>query len=329
MRDIAAMAGVDISTVSRALGGDQSISPETRGRIQQIAQQHGYKKRSSRARTIAYVIDRRFFLLTSHFYNRVMEGIEAEVASRGYSFQFRSLEPGHEGLDAAEMRRLGGVIVTSTFNDEVIRELRAAGLPLVLLDHYIPTEDVSCVLVDNTDGIIRGLQHLAALGHRRIAYLAGDVREIGTADRLVGYGKAVRLFGLDASPHLVVECDFTISGAYRAMKGFLDSNAPVTAVAAVNDIAAIGAMEAVKERSLRIPQDISILGFDDIDLASQVIPRLSTMHVRKRTMGRLAVRRLFRLMDGIQDEYSKVLVPPILVGRDSTGTAPGAAGAPA
>lgn len=252
-----------------------------------------------------------------------MEGVEAEVKARGYAFQFQSLEPDQNGLDPAQVRRLGGVVVTSTFNDQVIRELRETGLPLVLLDHYIPAEDVSSVLVDNTDGIIRGMRYLASLGHARIAYLAGDLREIGTADRLTGYQKAVRLYGLEAAPDLVVECDFTIPGAYKAMAGYLDSHQPPTAVAAVNDIAAIGAMEAIKERKLRIPQDISVLGFDDIDLASQVIPRLSTLHVRKHTMGRLAVQRLFRLMDGIHDEYSKVLVPPQLVVRESTGPVTG------
>ncbi len=323
MRDIARMAGVDVSTVSRALGGDAVISPATREKVLGIAAAHGYRRRASRSRTIAYVIDRRFFLLTSHFYNRVMEGVEAEVKSRGYAFQFQTLEPDQAGLDPAEVQRLAGVVVTSTFNDEPIRELIQAGLPLVLLDHYIPTEDVSCVLVDNTDGIIRGVRHLASLGHRRVAYVAGDLREIGSGDRLVGFQKAVRAFGLDPSTELVRECDFTIQGAYRAVKELLDSGRPPTAVASVNDIAAIGAMEAIKGRGLRIPQDVSILGFDDIDLASQVVPRLSTMHVARRTMGRLAAQRLFRLLEGTRDEFTKVLVPPALTVRESTGPAPG------
>jgi LacI family transcriptional regulator len=321
MKDIAKIAGVDVSTVSRALNDTEVISAETKSRILHIAEENGYRKRSVKTRTISYVIDKRIFLLTSHFYNRVMEGIEEEVKSRGYSFHFHSLEPNRFTADNLEIKKLAGIVITSIFHDDLIRELKKTGLPIVLLDCYLPTEDTSAVLIDNTDGIIRGMKYLSSLGHHRIVYLAGDVREIGSEDRLTGYQKSLRMFGLDNDRRLVLESDFSITGAYQAMKGFLEAHEHPTAVAAVNDMTAIGAMEAIKEKKLRIPEDISVLGFDDIDLANEVIPRLSTMHVRKRTMGRLAIRRLFGLMNGVRDEYSKVLVSPVLVERESTAAA--------
>jgi LacI family transcriptional regulator len=323
MKDIAEIAGVDVSTVSRALAGEETISPETRTRVLQIAEEKGYKRRGARTRTVSYVIDKKFFLLTSHFYNRVIEGIEGEVTERGYTFHFQSLEPGRFALEALSMRNPSGIIVTSVYHDDMIRELKKAGIPTVLLDCYVPTEDVSAVLIDNMDGIIRGMQYLSSLGHRRIAYLAGDLQEIGSEDRLAGSRKAVRMFGLEDDPALVLESDFSISGAYQAMRRLLETRQAPTAVAAVNDMTALGAMEAIKERAMRIPQDISVLGFDDISLADEVIPRLSTLHVPKRTMGRLAVQRLFRLMEGRYDEFGKILVSPRLVVRESTAAPSG------
>ena len=319
MKEIANIAGVDISTVSRALNNDQTISLDVRGKIHDIARQNSYKKRRTKAKNVSYVIDKRYFLLTSHFYNRVIEGIEDEVKKQKYVFQFNSLEPNQFSLVNINIKNLAGMIITSCNHDDFILEIKMLGIPVVLVDYYLPTEDISSVLIDNTDGIIMGMQYLSSLGHRRIAYLKGDIAEIGSYDRFIGYRKAVQMFDLDDDERLVIGCDFSIKSAYEAMRDFLDSGIDhPTAVLNVNDMVAIGAMEAIKEKNLRIPDDMSVLGFDDIDLAGEVIPRLSTIHVRKRTIGRLAVQRLIQLIQGKDIEYNKILVAPILRVREST-----------
>ena len=320
MKEIARIAGVNISTVSRALNNDRAISEEVKQRIGAIAEQHDYKRRKVTGRNVLYVIDKRFFVLTSHFYNRVIQGIEEEVRKRGYVFQFGSLEPDQFTLGSLDIRNIAGMIVTSWYHDDFIREVHRIGVPMVLVDYYLPTRDISAILPDKMDGIAKGVEYLASLGHRRIAYLKGDTTAQGGADRLLGFHRAVKMFGLDPDGNLLIDCDLTIKSAYEATKGFLQATAePPTAMMAANDIVAMGAMEAIKEQQLKIPEDISVLGFDDIELASQVIPHLSTMHVRKRTMGRLAVRRLMEIIAGKTVEYSKIVLEPTLVVRESTG----------
>jgi DNA-binding LacI/PurR family transcriptional regulator len=174
------------------------------------------------------------------------------------------------------------MIVTSWYHDDFIKEVKKIGIPIVLVDYYLPTEDISSILSDKMDGVVKGAEYLHSLGHRRIAYLKGDITVRGSGDRLLGFRRAVEMFDLDPDERLILDCDFTIRSAYVTMKRFLEETPiPPTAVMAVNDIVAMGAMEAIKERSLKIPEDMSVLGFDDIDLASEVIPHLSTMHVRK------------------------------------------------
>jgi len=319
MKEIAKIAGVDISTVSRALNNESTISNDVKRRIINIAQKNNYKRRRPAAKNISYVIDKRFFHLTSHFYNRVIEGIEEEVKNNNLIFRFNSLDPEEFSLKKINVNNLAGMIITSCYHDDFIIEVKKLGIPIVLVDYYLPTEDISSVLIDNIDGIIKGMRYLAGFGHKRIAYLKGDVNEIGSHDRFIGYRRAVQLFGLDDDENLIMDCDFSITGAYSSMKKFLESTVDYpTALFAVNDIVAIGAMEAIKEKNLKIPEDICVLGFDDIDLANEVIPRLSTMHVRKRTIGKLAVQRLLQLIGNEEIEYSKILVSPVLCEREST-----------
>jgi DNA-binding LacI/PurR family transcriptional regulator len=321
MKQIAEIAGVNISTVSRALNNDKAISDEVKRRIHDIANTHNYQRRKTASKTISYVIDKGFFLLTSHFYNRIIEGIEAEVKSNGFAFQFNSLEPNQFMLGNINIKNIAGMIVTSWYHDDFIKEVKKIGIPLVLVDYYLPTEDIPAVLSDKIDGVIKAIEYLHSLGHQRIAYLQGDITVLGSKDRLVGYKRAVEMFGLDTDPDLIIPCDFKIKSAYQAMKKFLDSNPrQPTAVMGDNDIVAMGAMEAIKEQGLRIPENMSVIGFDDIDLASEVIPHLSTMHVKKRTMGQLAVQRLLEIIDNREVAYNKFFLKPKLVVRESTGS---------
>lgn len=320
MRKLAETAGVNVSTVSRALRNDPKISDELKNRILSIAKESNYKKRKTTASQIAYFIDKRFFLLTNPFYNRVIEGIESESKRNGYSFQFNSLEPNHFSLEGVSLTGVAGMIITSCYHDEFISEVKRFDVPMVLIDYYIPTERISAVLVDNIDGVFAAVSHLASLGHRRIAYMKGDVSDIGVRDRLTGFQRAVGSFGLDDDPGLVIGSDFGITNGFSAMKELLASvpRAP-TAVMCANDMLAIGAMEALKERGLAIPGEVSVMGFDDVDLAREVIPTLSTMNIPKQTMGRLAVQRLLEIIRGERIEFDKIVVTPRLVTRDSTG----------
>lgn len=319
MKEIAEIAGVNISTVSRALSNDRTISANVKNRILEIANQYSYKRRRTIGRIISYVIDKRYFLLTSHFYNRLIGGIEEEVKKNGYIFQFNSLEPNQFAIDNINIKNIAGMIVTSNYHDDFILEMEKIGIPLVLVDYYLPTENIIAILTDKIDGIITGIKYLTSLGHKRIAYLKGDTSSIGVMDRITGFKRAVTMFNLDSDEDLLIDCDFSIKGAYEDMKKYLDSHKELpSAVMCTNDMIAIGAMDAIKEKRLKIPDDINVLGFDDIDLASEVNPRLSTLHVRKRTMGRLAVQNLFKIIHGERIEFNKIIIKPTLIVREST-----------
>jgi LacI family transcriptional regulator len=190
---------------------------------------------------------------------------------------------------------------------------------MILIDYYIPTEDIPAVLIDNTDGILKACRHLSSLGHRRIAYLSGDSVETSAHERLFGFQCASTAFGLDRDPALVVEdCKSRIDEGFRAMEGLLKAGNPPTAVVAYNDLIAVGAMDAIKQAGFSVPGDISVMGFDDIPLAAEVNPPLSTIHVPKETMGTIAARRLVDIIKKKEDIPHKVLIPARLVVRGST-----------
>jgi len=322
MKKIARMANVDISTVSRALNNDRNISAEQKRKIVGLANNFNYIRRKITGRTILFIIDKKYFLLTNNFYNSVIESIDDELRSRGYCLRFQTVNHAVDLPEQVDIKMVAGVIITGCYHDEFLKKAKAVNMPVVLFDYYLPGQDIPSVLIDNTYGIIKGVEYLTSLGHQRVVYLKGDTdNDIGSMDRLAGYKMAVEKFGLDNDPSLILACNFSMRSAYEAMKNFLNLNGQraVSAVMAVNDMVAIGAMEAIKEKKIKIPADISVLGFDDISLAAETIPSLSTIHVRRKTMGVLTAKTLLDMINGKELMHCKVVIKPNLVVRETTG----------
>lgn len=322
MKFISEKMGVNVSTVSRALNNDPAISQELKAKIIEFSNKHGYKKRKSKVDHLLYIIDKNFFSSTSQFYNRIIEGIEEESKKYNLIFNFNALNSDKytaENLNI-NFNKVAGVIITGSYHDDFIIEIKKMNIPIVLVDYYLPTENINSILIDNIDGIIIGIKYLSSLGHKKIGYLTGDYKnDIGSNDRFLGYLRAVEMFGLDKNDSLIINCDFSITSAYESMKSFLQNNKSYpTALMAVNDMVAIGAMEAIKEFGSKIPNDISILGFDDIALSNEIIPKLSTMHVKKKTMGRLVVKKLVKILGNEDLEFTKTILSPELLIREST-----------
>jgi len=322
MNDIARKLNLSIATVSRALSGKaDTVAEETRKTIFEAVEKYGYRKRKTVGKSVAFVIDKDSFNLSSQFYAQIISGIEEELIKCKYYFHFNSVE--HEKFDLTKINLnfndLAGIIMVGVYHDDFVLQLKHIDIPLVLLDYYIPTEDIYTVLIDNADGILKACKHLSSLGHSRIAYLSGDSVETSAQDRLYGFRRSQEIFGLDADQDLVImNCKSRIDEGFEAMNAILNlSNLP-TAVVAYNDLIAVGAMDAIKQRRLAIPQDISIVGFDDIGLASEVNPSLTTVHVPKRTMGIMAVQSLLQIIKRKEKPVKKMLVPTRLVVRDTT-----------
>jgi LacI family transcriptional regulator len=323
MKEIARKLGVSIATVSRVLSGSEdSVSDDVRTAILDAAKQLGYKPRRKVGRTIAFLIDNELFNLSSLFYSNIISGMEKEVALRRYFFHFNAVKQDELPLRSLNLRLndLAGAVLIGTYDSEFILRLKSHHLPVIMVDYWVPTEDIDTVLVDNVDGIMRAGKHLSDLGHRRVAYISGTIDSVSSQERLYGFSRAQVAFHFTVEPALVAECPESISGGFEAMNRILDMPgvpAP-TAVIAYNDMVALGAMDAIKQKGLSIPEDISVVGFDDISLSAEVMPPLTTVQVPKELMGKLAAEMLFHLIDGKSHSTRKVMLPTRVVVRGST-----------
>jgi len=324
MKEIARAQGVSIATVSRVLSGSEdSVSDDVRRSILETAEHLGYLPRRKISRSVALLIDTEMFNLSSLFYTNIISAVEKAVAARKYFFQFSgAISRGEVSLNRLNLKfnDLAGVVIVGTYDRDFLLRLRAQGIPVVLVDYAVPTEEIDAILVDNVDGIMRAGKHLAELGHRRVAYISGTIDGLSSQERRYGFTLARAAFGFDDEPDLLDECPESISGGFEAMQRILGRGGArrPTAVIAYNDMVAIGAMDAIKQQGLVIPNDVSIVGFDDISLAAEVMPPLTTVQVPKELMGRIAVETLFHTITGRSDFTRKILLPTRLVAREST-----------
>jgi LacI family transcriptional regulator len=322
MNEIAKQLNISVATVSRALSGKaEAVSDETRKAIFDLVERNGYRKRKSIGTHVAFVIDKDSFDLSSQFYARIISGIEEELVRHKYFFQFNSLEK--DNFDLAKINldfsSLAGVIMVGVRHDDFVLKLRHLDVPMILIDYYIPTEDIPSVLIDNSDGILKASKYLVSLGHHRVGFLSGEEVETSTRERLFGFEQAVAAYGLADDPELVIRnCRSRIDEGFRGMKSLLDLKQPPTAVVAYNDLIAVGAMDAIKHAGLQVPGDISVVGFDDINVAAEVNPPLTTIHVHKKTMGSIAAQRLVQIIKKKEKRQEKILVATDLVVRGST-----------
>jgi DNA-binding LacI/PurR family transcriptional regulator len=323
MNEIARALGVSVATVSRVLSGSEdNVSEEARAAILGAAAELGYRPRRKIGRTVAFLIDNDLFNLSSLFYTNVISGVEKEVALRRFFFQFITVKPADTPVSRLNLKfnDLAGVVLIDTYEPQFARRLRTLGIPVVLVDCWVPTEDIDSILIDNVDGIMRAGRHLQGLGHARVSYLSGSIDSGSANERRYGFQQARDAYGLDPDLALVEECPECISGGFDAMNRVLDRTGrrPPTAVIAYNDLVAIGAMDAIKQRGLSIPHDISIVGFDDLTLAAEVIPPLTTMQVPKELMGRMAAEIIFSGGREQRRAPHKILLPARLVERATT-----------
>jgi len=342
LRDIAEATGLSLAAVSLALNGRNGVSDETRERVLAAAAEVGYVRRAERqprpARGfIGFVIEQLPFPVFSDiFYGDVVQGIDQEAHELGFSTGFTVVEPARPVEARAKVRqmllgnRARGLIVIGGSNliDELVRDLAKQAAPVVLLDNYLYDLPLDGIEMDHLIGGYLATRHLIELGHRDIGFIAGPAKYRTLSDRADGYRRALLDAGIKRDPGLIVEPGGG-SGSkkgYHEMRELLTRRRP-SAVFAVSDKAAFGAIDAIREAGLTIPDDISLVGFDDVHESSLLTPPLTTIAVPKRLMGRLAVRlladRIGLASDGVSAfvKPTKLVVPVSLVVRESTRTA--------
>ena len=330
IRDVAELAGVSVATVSRTLQQPERVSPKTRSRVLSAIEQTGYqpnlmavKFRSGKTHSLVVLVP----TVANLFFARVISGMQEAAAQRGYTLLLGNTL-GNPDIEADYAR------MVQTAQADGIIQLRASNpfapeksasselLPMVNACEVLNTSLCPTVTLDNRLAAATMTRHLLDLGHRRIALIKGPQASPLTQERLAGYQDALQQAGIDFDPNLLFDGDFTLQAGYEAARKILAQPHPPTAVFCENDETAIGAMQAIKEAGLQIPQDMSLAGFDDIAFAAYSDPPLTTIAQPAEEFGHTAVSLLVDVLTGKISKAPKVIMPFELIVRHSTGPAP-------
>ena len=329
-KDIAKILGISTSTVSLVLNNKGGISEETRRKVLDTAAKLGFEKRKSqdqREKTpgIQFVIYKKHGNVVSDtpFFSELSEGISTQARNEGYTphiIYFYSQHNIEEQLESLNSSDSEGIILLATEMDySDISIFAAINQPIVLLDSYFDNGAFDCIVINNEQGAYSATKYLMDMGHTDIGYLHSSVEINNFNERLNGYFRAV-----SSRPQTynsiknIVKVSSTIDGAYADMMKYLKSGAPVPrAFFADNDIIATSCVRALKDMGYKIPDDISIVGFDNMPISELTRPALTTIHVPKTRLGVLAVMRLIDVINGRAAEKIKVSVSTELITRDS------------
>jgi DNA-binding LacI/PurR family transcriptional regulator len=335
IKDVARTAGVSHSTVSRALADSSLVAPETKRRIQRIAREMGYTPSAiarglvtRRTATVGLVVT----TIADPFIAEVVRGVEEIALDNDYSVILCdcNAEPERE-LACVRMlqeKRVDGIVITSSRVGRLyVPLLEELGVPLVLINNQQEGDYVYSVRTDNVAGGRLAGEYLLSLGHRHIAYIAGPSSAHSSIERLEGCRSALRERGLDIPAEWVASGNGRDDGG-RAGVDFLLRRSPCpTAIFCYNDMTAIGAMQAVKATDLRVPGDLSIVGYDDIAFAALVDPPLTTVAQSKHALGQRAMDLTLNLLkeEEAEGQTGDIVLPPVLVERASCAPPPSSA----
>lgn len=331
IRDVARTAGVAISTVSLYTQGKAGVSEETAQRIAAAIQQLGYAPRQPTVRRTngRKAQSKLFGLLLEEMslsafpetiYGAIIKAIETEAKQVGYSMVLSVIEQDAVPQIVADDHVTGVIILGGCpLNDAVALRLAEQNIPLLLLDTYLVGAPIDAIVPDNEWGGYQAIQHLAALGHRRIGIIEGPAKYRTLTDRLWGALRAAHDLGLTipAAYRPAPQSSGHPWKGYREMKTLLALDQPPTAVFAISDKTAFGALAAIREAGLRVPDDISLIGFDNEVRAEHTTPPLTTLHLPKRQMGVLAVQRLLARIADPTLLPVRTCLPTTLMARQS------------
>lgn len=331
IRDVAAAANVSLAAVSLYLNDKPGLADATRQRIASAIDAVGYvprntnNKKPAEARFIGLLVESLplspFFDM---FYGEVIQGIDTYAKEMGYTLALIIVEPGGAlpNLLRDQKDDLAGVIMLGSgdVNQNIIDVVQSQKIPAVLVDNHLPGVPLDSVLPDNLAGANMAVRYLIEKGNRRIAFLHGSEKYYTLQERYRGYYTALFEAGLPIDPALIQPylSAGQLNKGYLEMKALLDAGTEFDAVFCVTDRTAFGALQALKEAHIRVPDDVMVVGYDNVAQSSQTTPALTTIDVPKRTMGEIAMSRLFESMSGPPDELPmKYVLPTSLVIRDS------------
>ena len=328
IRDVANYVGVHHSTVSRALNPDQKrrISPAVAREIEKAAEKLGYYPNiaaSSLKRNKSFAVGVLIPDITNPVFPPMIRGIQDVAEADGYTVIMASTDDDVEKeRDAFKMMRgrsIDGIIIATAHLDDPIVDICIEDhIPFVLVNRTVRSDNVNAVIVDEAYGVRAALDHLVGLGHTRIAHVAGHANTSTGCERLKAFQDYMKIHDLDAALMARTE-KFTIEEGFSACEKLLKRETMFTAILASNDLIAMGCIDALNKAGNRVPEDVSIIGGNDIPFLSRMVPALTTNRIPKYEMGSQAAGLLLDLIDGIDRNPVVIRMQPTLVVRNSTG----------
>ncbi len=338
IKDVAKRAGVSIATVSFVLNNtpDRTISEKVRKRVVAAATELNYSPRASavglagrRTRNVAVVFYTDVATVSNAFHAFVVQGVIKETIARDYNLLFAFVGEYNGQRDLPKVvreRNAEGVLFLHLVDPEMVADLQGRGIKVALIDPEPQIAGIDTVQFDARRGGAMAVEHLLLLGHKHIAALVASLQRPSVAERGAGFEAAFKQYGVPYDPRkqYFVAPELTYRASYEKAKEVLCAHRTITALFCANDEMAAGALRAARELGRRVPQDLSVVGFDDVRMASHTDPPLTTISVRKEELGRVGMGRLITLIEGgeAEAETKTVVLPVELVHRESSGRAP-------
>ncbi|MFE8702442.1 LacI family DNA-binding transcriptional regulator [Cytobacillus sp. FJAT-54145] len=320
IKDIAKVAGVSVTTVSRALNGYSDVNEATRKKIMDVAKELNYSP-NTLARSLVMNKSKTIGLLVSglnegavkdNFTFEVLSGVNQYVSDSDYDlilFSTNSTKQREKTYSQlCKERRVDGAIIQGIRTDDpYLQEVVESNIPCVLIDIPIETETVGYVTTNNRQGAQKAVDHLIRLGHQNIAMINGHEFAVVSQERLKGYQDALKVANIEFNPDWVVNGDFNEEAAEKVALKLIESNPEISAIFCASDLMALGVMKVARRLNIRIPEQLSIVGYDDILLASYVSPPLTTVAQNKFQMGYEAAKMLIHTLEGKDEPHVKTL----------------------
>ena len=330
--DVARKARVSIMTVSRVINGRANVSRDTRERVLKAIRELSYFPNAAaralsrnRANVIEVTVPRRDYFSSSEYFSELIFSVEAVVRQHDYNVIFNPYDPAGPvdyGVLFRQRKVDGLLIVARSMSQQQVQSLFSEQIAFVLVNSRRDDKGLSYVDVDNQKGAVMAVEYLWSLGHTKIAAMTGGTEAINSIHRLQGYRQALRRKGLPVREEWIIEGNWSEESGYEAFKKLADLADRPSAVFCANDLMAIGALRAAADSAVAVPQDMSIMGFDDIRLASFTNPRLTTIRQPIGQTGQAAATILLDLLSGRGAEPQKIILEPTLVVRSSCAARP-------
>jgi LacI family transcriptional regulator len=327
IKDVAKMAGVSVATVSHVINKTRYVSDELTARVQKAIEEADYHPnvmagslRGKKTRTVGLIVPDN----ANPLYAELAKAIEERLFQRDITLMLcnteHQLEQENESIDALRSKMVDGlIIIPATSDADHINRLIASGLPVVVLDRPVKGLEADQILIDHYQGVYAATEHLAVNGVKRIAYLDKKYDLLSTSERLRGFKDALAANGLTFDPSLHVACGVSLEDGRRAMEKLMSGGSWPDGVICFDDTIAMGALRAVHDRGLRVPDDIAVIGFDDMPLCAYTVPRLTTVGYPRVRMAEAACAVLLDRIDGNPPaERVRTVLPVHLVVRETT-----------